>query len=198
MPVLVAAVVVVGLLCLANLLFLFGVIRRLREHTSLLAEHGIGAVLVAGTGSVRKLPPGHEVAALPGSVVPAYSTTTVDGEHIAGGGPEAPTLVGVFSPGCSACTEQLPAFLEFAGRHRGGRDRVLAVVSGDTSDAGDQPAYVDQLRPVARLVVGEPATAVTEALQVRGYPAFALIEDGVVRASGFQVAELELTAATTS
>lgn len=191
MPVLVAAVVVVGLLCLANLLFLFGVIRRLREHTELLAQHGVGSA----TGSVRKLPPGHEVAALPGSVVPAYTTTTVDGEHVAGGGPEAPTLVGVFSPGCSACTEQLPAFLEFAGRHRGGRDRVLAVVSGDP---GDRPGYVDQLRPVARLVVGEPATAVTEALQVRGYPAFALIEDGVIRASGFQVAELELTAATTS
>ena len=186
MPVLVAAVVIVGLLCLANLLFTFGVIRRLREHTDLLAEHGVGS----GSGAVRKLPPGHEVVSLPGSAVPAYTTTTVDGEHVASDGPGAPTLVGVFSPGCSACTEQLPRFLEFAGSHAGGRDRVLAVVAGDGEDL---PPYVDQLRPVARLVTGLPGTAVTDALQVRGYPAFALIEDGVVRASGFQVAELHPT-----
>ncbi len=194
MPVLVAAVVIVGLLCLANLLFTFGVVRRLREHTELLAEHGVGTA----SGAVRKLPPGHEVVSLPGAAVPAYTTTTVDGEHVIGEGATAPSLVAVFSPGCSACSEQLPAFLEFAGRHAGGRDRVLAVVSGDPGDSGDPVPYVDQLRPVARLVVGEPGTAVTDALQVRGFPAFALIEDGVVRASGFQVAELEPSAAAAS
>lgn len=188
MPVLVAAVVVVGLLGLANLLFTFGVVRRLREHTELLAERPGGDV-------VRRLPPGHEVALVAGSEVPAYTTTTVDGEQVSSDGPAAPTLVGVFAPGCSACTEQLPSFLAFARKHPGGRDRVLAVVAGDPDD---QPPYVDQLGSVARLVVGHPGGSVTDALQVRGYPAFALIDDGVVRSSGFQVAALEPSATATA
>lgn len=189
MPVLVAAVVVVGLLGLANLLFTFGVVRRLREHTELLSERSGGS----GGEVVRRLPAGHEVALVAGSEVPAYTTTTVDGEEVSSDGPAAPTLVGVFAPGCSACTEQLSSFLAFARKQPGGRDRVLAVVSGDPDD---QPPYVDQLRSVARLVVGQPGGSVTDALQVRGYPAFAVIEDGVVRSSGFQVAALELSAAS--
>ena len=40
MPILIAAVVVVGCLCLLDLLLTFGVIRRLREHTSMLTAAG--------------------------------------------------------------------------------------------------------------------------------------------------------------
>ena len=46
MPILIAAVVVVGGLCLLDLLLTFGVIRRLREHTSMLT--GAGGGLRAG------------------------------------------------------------------------------------------------------------------------------------------------------
>jgi hypothetical protein len=48
MPVLIGAVVVVGVLCLIDLLLTFGVIRRLREHTAMLARFQPGGDQVAG------------------------------------------------------------------------------------------------------------------------------------------------------
>ena len=37
MPIVIAAVTIVGVLCVLDLLLTFGVIRRLREHTAMLA-----------------------------------------------------------------------------------------------------------------------------------------------------------------
>jgi hypothetical protein len=180
LPVLVAAVVVVGALGLVNLLFSFGVIRRLREHTETLS------VLRQGGG----IPSGPMLDA--GATIGDFTTRTVDGELVTLGDLDTMTLVGVFSPECSSCEKRVEPFLAYAATHPGGRGRTLAVVVG-TTDATQ--SYVRRLTPRARVVVEEADGEMSEAFGVRGYPAFALIDGGQVRASG---SDPETLAATVS
>ncbi|MFG1923027.1 hypothetical protein [Cryptosporangium sp. NPDC048952] len=170
MGVLVAAVVVVGAVALANLVFTFGVVRRLREHTELFNRLNDGGL----TG--RNL-------LGPGRTVGPYTATAVDDTPVTGGA----TLVGFFSLGCEPCTAKRPVFADVAREHPGGRDRVLAVVVGDDGD-GDVSAYLDELTPVSRVVRQLPTGDVPTAFRVDAYPAFALLDDdGVVLASGSAV-----------
>jgi hypothetical protein len=159
MPYLIAAVVVVGVLCLFNLLLMYGVIRRLREHTELLAKRPAG------------LP---DLIAAAGSVVGPFTATTVDGDALTADDLLPGTLVGFFSPGCSACVEELPKFVDAAAAHPSGQDRVLAVVVGPESEAVDQ---VMALSPKARVVVAPLGSEIVKAFDAQGFPGFALIGD---------------------
>ncbi|MER7274079.1 hypothetical protein ABT369_06475 [Dactylosporangium sp. NPDC000244] len=84
MAILWAAVAVVGVLCLLDLLFTVGVIRRLREHTELLAQ--LKAAL------------------------PAMPPLAAPGTRVADVGVPA-AIVGFFSPGCGPCAKLLPEFV---------------------------------------------------------------------------------------
>ncbi len=167
MSYLIAAVVVVGVLCLLNLLLMYGVIRRLREHTKLLAQRPAGMPdIIAGAGST----------------VGTFTASTVDGDSLNVDDLATGTMVGFFSPGCSACVEQLPRFVDAAAAHPGGQDRVLAVVIGSEDGATE---YVSSLSPKARVVVEPHGSEIEKAFAVRGYPGFALVgAGGVVTVSG--------------
>lgn len=174
-----AAVVVVGLLCLLDLVLTFGVIRRLREHTSLLSQVQLGGP--AGIGAPV------------GSRVTDFTATTADREVVSRQSLAARTLVGFFSPGCQPCAEELPGFIERARSMPGGPEHVLSVVSGDAAEASE---YVSSLSPVAQVVVEEPGGPVQTAFRVAGFPALFLVDHGgVVAAAGTSVATLETTAA---
>lgn len=151
MPVLIAAVVLVGALGVLNLIFTLGVIRRLREHTELLSSQG------------GRDPMG--VAA--GTEIGEFEATTVDGEVVAHDLLLDETLVAFFAPGCEPCEEKLPSFVAQAASLPG-RHRVLAVVVGDAEAAGPMVAA---LRPVARVVVEEDhAGPLVSAFTVRAFP----------------------------
>lgn len=162
-----AAVVVVGVLCVLNLLLTYGVIRRLREHNELLGQRRAGMPdLVIGAGSA----------------VGAFTASTIDGDPLNVDDLATGTLVGFFSPGCSACVEQLPRFVDVAAAHPGGQDRVLAVVVGSEDGAAE---YVSSLSPKARVVVEPHGSEIEKAFTVKGYPVFALVgAGGVVTVSG--------------
>jgi hypothetical protein len=123
----------------------------------------------------------------PGSTVADFETRTVDGERVSRDDLVGTTVVGVFSPGCSACEAQLGRFVEYAASHSGGRSHALAVVVGEEADAA---VYVERLAPAARVVRESRNGPVSQALTVRGFPAFALVEGDVVQASGFEVGTL--------
>ncbi|WP_016823296.1 hypothetical protein [Streptomyces viridosporus] len=154
MPVLVTAVVLVGLLCTLDLILTVGVIRRLREHTELLSERG---------GGRMSLGPGDEVG--------DFSVTSVSGEPVDGTAIGSETVVAFFSPTCGSCKEKLPKFVEYARGVPRGREQVLAAVTADgPQDAEAAAPMVTALTPVARVLTGRDAEAVAEACKVRAFP----------------------------
>ncbi|MFI7639619.1 TlpA family protein disulfide reductase [Nonomuraea sp. NPDC049400] len=145
MPYLIAAVVLVGLLGLANLLLLIGVIRRLRK--------------------LQAAPPMMQEGLAPGERIPDFAATTTDGEPISASFLEGSALVGFFSPSCQPCRELLPKFIEWAERIS---DPVLAIVVAGPQD--DPAAYIARLAKVARVVQEEPQGPVQQVFKVSGYP----------------------------
>jgi hypothetical protein len=172
-----AAVVVVGLLGVVNLVLSFGVIRRLREHTETL-----GQLTANGAQS-------QTVMLAPGERIADFAALTVNGLPVSRDGLTDSTLVGFFSLDCHSCLERLPEFVEFAALHSGGDSGVLAVVVGKNDDAA--APIVDELTAVGRVIRERDDGSTQQAFGIRGFPAFALVDaGGVVRASGFQVAAL--------
>lgn len=176
MPILITAVVVVGCLCLLDLLLTFGVIRRLREHTSMLT----------GTGS-EPPPIGLATGGAPGT----FSAVATSGEEVSGtAGLE---MVAFFSSWCSICPERVPPFVEYLSRHHIGRNSVLAVVA---ADSGTTPPYLDRLAAAALVCVEPTGGEIATAFQVKGFPAFFLLDvDGVVAVNGYDPATLPEPAA---
>jgi len=149
---------VVGLVALLNLLLTMGVIRRLRDHTTQLARVAVHA----------------EDAILPaGSRVGDFEVTTTDGESVSADGLAGRTLVGFFSPGCPACERLLPAFTAYAASVPGGRQRVLAVVVGDSDEVS---GHVETMRGYARVVRAGHDAEVLVAFGVRAFPGVCMVE----------------------
>jgi hypothetical protein len=159
---LVAAVAVLGVLCLMNLLIMLGVLRRLR-----------GAALWQ---------PEPLFALGPGSAVGEFSVVTTAGELVSND--SLTGVVGFFSAGCGECHELLPRFVERAGEME--RDKVLVVVGGGSEE------MVRALAPVARIVVADPGGGpVARAFQNSWTPALYVIgDDHRVVAVGSRMEEL--------
>lgn len=163
MPVLIAAVVLVGTLCTLDLLLTLGVVKRLREHTELLSK-------------VSDNMPGRPPVIGVGEEVGEFTAVAVDGEVLTRESLRGDTLVAFFSPNCAPCHEMLPRFVAYARAGGGGRERVLAVVVGAPELATEQ---VEGLRPVARVVVEGSDTALTTAFRIKGFPTvLKLTQDG--------------------
>lgn len=176
MTILIAAVAVVGVLCLLDLLLTFGVIRRLREHTALLSGLNDQPPLV-----------GLETGELP----EAFSAVTTLGEMVTGAA--GIRVAGFFSSLCAACPERVPPFVEYLTGHGVGRSSVLAVVQG-SRDA--PPPYVDQIAEVALVCLESADGEIAKAFKVVGFPAFCLLDaDGAVTVSGYDPSLLPAPAA---
>lgn len=158
-----AAVAVIGVVLLADLALTLALVRRVR---------------VLSERPARMPPPG-----LPaGEAVPDFTATTVTGEarsraDMAG----SPGLIGFFAAGCTPCHGQLPEFAGLAGTIPGGAKQVLAVVTGNGTQAAE---LVRDLDGVAAVVRQPPEGNLCTAFAVRGFPRFYLIsEAGRVEAS---------------
>ncbi len=174
MPILITAVAVVGALCLLDLLLTFGVIRRLKEHTTMLAERGRG---MAGP-DVIGLAEGESPA--------AFSATTLGGQLVDDSA--ALRVVGFFSAKCSICPERVPPLLEYLAAHHVDQASTLAVVVGDEAQP---PPYLESLAEFAQICMEQEDGEIGKAFKVSGYPAFCLLSaDGAVLASGYDPADL--------
>ncbi|MGW1077954.1 TlpA family protein disulfide reductase [Streptomyces sp. NPDC002537] len=155
MPVLIAAVVLVGALCTLDLILTLGVVKRLREHTALISK-------------LASSSPGRPPVIGVGEEVGEFSAVAVDGDVVTRESLVGDTLVAFFSPSCGPCHEMLPKFVEYARAVDGGRDQVLAVVVGSPDRAKSQ---VTELSPVARVVVeGGSEAVLADAFQIKGFP----------------------------
>ncbi|MFC7548091.1 TlpA family protein disulfide reductase [Plantactinospora sp. GCM10030261] len=165
----------IGLLAAVNLLFTFGVVRRLREHTEELA-------------TLRGRNTRDDNIALPaGTRVDGFTAETVDGHPITLESLGSRPLLGFFSPSCTPCKERLPRFVAYAASRPGGRNGVLAVVSGTPEEASP---LVGQLQPVATVVVEADQGPVQRAFAVEGFPAFVLVQDGRVQVSDYELSSI--------
>ncbi len=172
--VVVAALIVVGLLCLLDLLVTFGVIRRLRQHAELLRDH--------------QMPADHPVIGLATGQAPEpFTTVTADGSAVVG--PAGLRLVGFFSAGCSACPERVAPFAAYLRTSHIAREEALAVLL--VAEDMAPPAYLGTLAAVAQVSVQPLDSEVARAFAVSGYPAFCLLDgDGAVLTSGYDPATL--------
>jgi hypothetical protein len=143
------ALVLVGLLCTLNLILTLGVIKRLREHTTRLAE--------------VTPPPAVKV----GQEIGDFETTTLAGEPVTAERLGSGTLVGFFSPTCGPCKEKLPKFVSHVRALPDGQHTPLAVVIGEADAAGD---FLAALSPIAQVVVEPGDGPLGRAFGVRAYP----------------------------
>jgi thiol-disulfide isomerase/thioredoxin len=167
MSVLTAAVVLVGVLCVLDLVLSFGIIRRLRAQNEVLRD-------------LRE----KQAAAEPDIMLPAGSAVgPLSDVDVAG------ALVGFFSPGCEPCKERMPQFIEYATRHGG---KVIAVAAGGAEETADM---VVRLGEVAEVFVEEIGGPLHNAFGATGYPAVGLVDaSGTVVASGWEMSALPVPA----
>lgn len=176
MTVIAIALAVLGAAVALNITLTVGVIRRLREHSTQLAQ----------------LRNPDSVMAPVETVTGEFSVRTLDGEKLSERDWRGLTLVGFFSPTCSACHERLPQFIEHASRMPGGRQQALAVVVGEEGTE----AQAAELTAVARTVVEAPDGPLVKAFSVRGFPAFAMVGgDRRIVATGYELDQVPLPAA---
>src|SRR5262245_16423284 len=117
MPVLVSAVVLVGVLCALDLVLTLAVIRRLRDHTVRLSQVG---------GGIPEL-------AAPGTRLGTFTATSLEGGTVSTDFFTGPTVVGVLSTTCPGCQERLPEFARYLAEHAG--RPALVVVQGEALEA---------------------------------------------------------------
>ncbi|MGV9773224.1 peroxiredoxin family protein [Streptosporangium sp. NPDC003464] len=146
MPYLIAAVVLVGLVSVLNLLLAAGAIKRLREPRS--------------EFDTRRLEGVEKGRAASGSPIKPFTAQTIEGVAISDSQLADGTVVAFFVPGCEPCEEGLPGFIELVDRAGRARESVLAVVANDIEDT---TPLAQQLAFVAQVVLdpleGEMATA---------------------------------------
>lgn len=157
-----AAVVVVGLVAVLNLVLTLGVVRRLRDHTERLEQ------MTGGFPDDGILRPGQS----PG----AFTATTVDGREVSHETVAGPALVAFFMPGCGPCHEWVPRFAAAAAER--GAPPAVAVVASTPDEATDM---VNALSDSVQVIVEEPHGPVSAAFAVQAFPVMCRLgDDGTV------------------
>jgi hypothetical protein len=140
-----------------NLVLTLALTRRLREHAALLsarADRAAHGIIEAGRRPAD------------------FTATDIHGRPLHSGVLAGDTLVAFLSTDCSACANALPGFVARAAHVPGGRENVLAVVSGEPADA---TAMVAALSGIARVVVEEHDGVLATAFAARAYPSWCFL-----------------------
>lgn len=174
-PVLVAALVLIGVLLVLNLLLTTAVIRKLRRHDELLVGFD-------GSSVPSVLP---RVAA--GDVVPDFTATAIDGPLTQAD--LGSTLIAFAAPGCAGCEAARPQLIELLEARRLRGEAGIVVIADDEGDGG---TLVGEFSDHARVIVEHPADGpIHQALGVSMYPNYVLVApDGRVAKVGGDLAEV--------
>lgn len=148
------AVVLLAAICLLNLLLIFAVLRRLREHTAELDRlRRSGPFDPAAFDSAAE-----EASGLVGRRLPDLVTASGD----------RPELVGFFDAGCSSCHELAP---DFALAARQAPSVAVVVGAGQGADE-----LVAVLAGGPTVLLGKRAAEVSTSAGIRAYPTFVRVD----------------------
>lgn len=180
-----AAVVVLSIVVVLNLIFTLGVVRRLRDHEDRLARIGTG---IDSMGALQ--PP----MVAPGSAVHDFITLSVDDEPVSRAGLGGPTLVAFLSTHCSSCEDVVPGLAELAGAFPGGRSNVIVVIVAEDDDER-AVGFVERFRPLARVVRDIDGGQLPTAFGLQGFPALGVVDErGVLLSAGYELADVAVPA----
>ncbi|WP_327292393.1 TlpA disulfide reductase family protein [Streptomyces sp. NBC_01198] len=160
MPLLIAVVSLLGVLCLLTLVLTLGVIRRLREHTKLMDALYEAIDLMGG-------PPTGLATLGKGELVGDFAATTLDGDQVTRELLPEGAVVAFLSADCGGCRDQLPEIASWAA----GQDRRQIVAVLDAT-SGDPEELVTALSPVAQVIVEDELTTVGRAFGLKVFPTF--------------------------
>lgn len=169
------AYIVAGLLLLGGVVLFdtaltYGVMRRLKEHSAILAA--------------QRVPEHHNVR--PGDQVGVFSAVTVDGATVSGSTLAPETIVAFLSPGCAPCEQAVPELLQQLDRQVGAP--LLVVVA---EDDGQPVAMVEQFRGRARVVVEPPGLGkVQRAFGIEEFPTMVRVNGSTVVAVQHKVSDI--------
>ncbi|MEU4357527.1 TlpA family protein disulfide reductase [Streptomyces virginiae] len=167
MPYLVAAVVLLGVLSLLNLLLTTAVIRKLRKRPS----DALGDFNV----DLEELPPGMRV---PEFHAESVSGSLVNPAVLAG----SEAIIAFFDTNCDACKPAVGEVVKYARAHNMRPEQVIGVIGGNATDA---LFYLEGLNGVATVITEEGMGPVTTAFSLHGVPAYCIVDgDGVIVRSG--------------
>jgi hypothetical protein len=171
-PVLTAAVILVGAVAAADLLLSFAVIRRLTA----LQARGVGTGAGASAGTPE---PGHVIGEFRVSLLAGGEFTT---DHLR----QEPAMVAFLSPTCEPCRraieelKQLPVPLA----------RTLYVLIAGSAQDADLLAVAQQMPAGARVGAIAHDGGVMKAFAADGYPTVVSTADGAVLAAGLRVGDV--------
>ncbi|MFB4284547.1 hypothetical protein ACBJ59_55405 [Nonomuraea sp. MTCD27] len=176
------------LLVLVDLLLTFGVIRRLREHTTRLATLRDGL-----EGPRPGLRPGAPVGAFPATATTRGATFSPAALRNGTG------IVAFHSLGCHSCEEDVSALAgrmaEAAGRGWSGH-AVLAGSAGDVASDPHVAELADRIGEAGEVIVEAFQGPLQTAFDVSVYPTYFVVEGGRVAAVSHRAADLPTTAET--
>ncbi|WP_146607598.1 TlpA family protein disulfide reductase [Spongiactinospora gelatinilytica] len=155
MPYLVAGLLIVGALCLFDLILTVGVIKRLREHTERLALLSSERTLLQASIGV-------------GEQVDEFAASTTNGTWLNSETISGEMIVAFFSSDCVPCKEKLPKFAEYVAGHPGSPQNVLSVVAGEPSVAS---VMAGQLSPLSHVVVEDIGGSLSSVFKIKAFPA---------------------------
>ncbi|MFB4317496.1 TlpA family protein disulfide reductase [Actinomadura sp. 21ATH] len=164
------AVAVMGLI---NLVFTYGVVRRLKEHEARFAD-----LVPAGPARAAHPPVGSEL--------PDFSATTRDGRTV-----DASMLrtgaayIGFFDTGCAPCREQLPEFARLA--REPGAGPCVAFIAGGAEEAARLSEPFDDR---AFVVVEDRSAPAADVFGVDAFPTLLRVDGGTVTANAVSCAQL--------
>jgi hypothetical protein len=162
--VLTAAVCVLTVFVLINLVVTAGLVRRLREQALSAPAYDAGGPAV-------------------GAPAPAVTATTADGRDVEVAAAGRPTLVAFFATSCTACSREAPGFAARTAEFRAQGLTVVTVLERRPGD--DDGPLAAALEAVEHLVREDMPGPVLSAFEVAATPAFFLLAaDGTVQSKG--------------
>ena len=167
-----AAVALIGVVALVALVVSLAVARRLRE-----LQQRFGPI-----ESFDDLP-------APGTAVPDFVATTVDGGTVSAADLAGPDVVVLFVDGSCATCFDIVTELRARPAPTSEATRPIAVVIGQPDERG---ALVAELTPLARVVEESSYVGLPARFGVRGFPTALVAGGGVVRAASHRLDQIDL------